>query len=281
MRRCSSCRSLLLGDLDSCPRCNAPLRVAVGVAPAAAPAPAAFAAPTVAAPTPAWPPAPAAPSAPSAPAPYGRLSIPTPGAFTPAQQYVVETPAKTATLRKPWARVALAVAVVLVVGAAIMHLRSDPLPAGTTAFVSGDGVTYTSPDGAFQVQLPQQPEVQHHMLTINGVNAPLYLGIVQTHSYAIGVASLVSPVPFNRSRINDALDAMASQGVKSAHGTGVHKVMTMHGAQPAIDARFKVNGHVGHMLAVATDSSIILLFVFAKSGTDRLYKALDDSLLIR
>jgi hypothetical protein len=88
-------------------------------------------------------------------------------------------------------------------------------------------------------------------------------------------------VPFDQSRVHDALDEMATQGVKSAHGTGVRKVMTMHGAQPALDARFKADGHVGHMLVIATDSSIILLFVYAKSGTDRLYKALDESLLIR
>jgi hypothetical protein len=113
------------------------------------------------------------------------------------------------------------------------------------------------------------------------VHAPLYAGFVQTNSYAIGVASIVSPVPFNRSRIDDALDAMATQGAKSTHGTGLRKVMTTHGSQPAIDARFKVNGHVGHMLAVATDSSIILIFVYAKSGTDRLFKALDESLIIR
>jgi hypothetical protein len=201
--------------------------------------------------------------------------------YDPWQQATVTSPVKTNVIHKPWARVALAVAIVLVVAAGVMHLRSNPLPAGTSDFVAGQGVTYTSPDGAFQVKLPQQPQVDHRMLNVNGVNAPLYIGVVQSNSYVIGVASVVSPVPFDHSHVNDALDEMATQGVKSAHGTGVRKVMTMHGAKPAMDARFKTNGHVGHMLVIATDSSIVLLFVYAKTGTDRLFKALDESLLVR
>jgi hypothetical protein len=312
MRKCRNCRSLLLGDVECCPRCGAPVPVAVGFAPAvtssgAAPS-AAPAAPTAVEPAPSWPPAPAASlaapvalrapgDAPRVPS-YGRLSIPSPVASVPPgaasgpapgaplplhdawQPIAFETPVKTATRHKSWPRVALAVAVVLVVGAAVMHLRSDPLPAGTSDFVAGKGVTYTSPDGAFQVQLPQQPQVTQQTLSLNGVNDPIYLGVVQSSSYVIEVASLVSPVPF-RSHVNDVLDEMASHSVKSAHGIGVRKVTTMHGSQPALDARFNVNGHVAHMLVVASDASVILLLVYAKSGTDRLYKALDDSLLIR
>jgi hypothetical protein len=296
----------LLGDVETCPRCGAPVRVAVGAGPAAITSTAPPAPAVVPAPAPSWPPAPPAPAAPPASgslqAPsYGRLSIPSPIGPAPAsapapsgpapapappahdawQPYVVDTPVKTAAGHKPWARVALAVVVVIVVAAAIMHLRADPLPAGTSDYVAGKGVTYTSPDGAFQVLLPQQPQMQHEMLSINGVNAPLYMGIVQTNSYVIGVASIVSPVPFKRSGVDDALDEMTSQGVKNAHGTSVRKVSTMHGDQPAVDLRFKANGHVGHMLAVATDSSVVLMFVYAKSGTDALYKALDNSLLVR
>src|SRR5262245_51535616 len=295
MRKCGQCRSLLLGDVETCPRCGAPVPVAVGVAPAvtsagsppapsvaapapswpsAPPAPTAAApswAPAPAAPPPSWPPAPApaapAPAwgAPVAPAPswppappagpaasaapasetsrapsYGRLSIPPPvpptpvgAAYAPAapaaqapvsdawQPFVIAAPAKPAIHHKPWARVALAVVVALVVGAAVMHLRSDKMPAGTSAFVAGNGVTYSSPDGAFQVQLPEQPQVQRQTLNFNGVRAPLYIGVVQTNSYVIGVASIVSPTRFSRSRVNDALDAMATQGAKSAHGTGL------------------------------------------------------------
>ena len=44
----------------------------------------------------------------------------------------------------------------------VMHLRSDPVPKDAEAFVAGKGVTYTSPDGSFQVQLPQQPVLDTH-----------------------------------------------------------------------------------------------------------------------
>jgi hypothetical protein len=298
MRKCPNCRSLLLGDVESCPRCGAPVPVAVGVAPAAT-------APVAAPASPTWPPAPAAGSvAASAPEDggsrvpsYGRLSIPPPVApappgYAPAsapaaplpayeqwQATAATSPVKTSISHNPWARVALAVVVALVVGAAVMHLRSDPLPAGTSDFVAGKGVSYVSPDGAFSVLLPQQPQVAHETIALNGVNVPIYIGLVQSDSYVIGVESIISPVPFG-SHVNDDLQELASHGVKSAHGFAVRTVATMHGAQPAIEAHFKANGHVGHMLVVATDSSMILLFVYAKTGTDRLFKAVDQSLVI-
>jgi hypothetical protein len=281
MLKCRQCRSLLLGDVESCPRCGAPVPVAVGVAPEATASPGA-------------PPAFAAPRAPS----YGRLSIPSPVAAAPVaatvgstpattqpaydtwQPDVTDTPVKVTIAHKPWARVALAVAIVLVVGAAILHLRSDPLPAGTSDYVAGKGVTYTSPDGAFQVQLPQQPQVTEQTFSLNGVNVPLYMGVVESNSYVIDVASIMSPPALGKN-VDYALKQLAAQRVKSAHGVGVQQVTTMHGAEPALEARFKVEGHVAHMLVVATKSSAVVVLVAAKTGTDRLYKVLVDSLLIR
>jgi hypothetical protein len=297
MRKCGNCRSLLLGDVQSCPRCGAPVPVALGVGPGASASVAAAPGPATSAP-------PAARSASTSAAPtvpsYGRLSIPSPVPSAPVgatsgpeapgappllreawQPVAIETPAAAATRYKPWARVALAVAVLLVVGAAAMHLRSDPLPAGTSAFVSGQGITYTSPDGTFQVQLPQQPQVERRTIPVNGVNSTLYIALVQSAAYEAGVASVVFPAAFDRSRINDALDEMTSQGVKTANGTSVHKTLTTHGAQPALEAKFTAgDGYSGRMLVIASGSSLIMVIVHAKTGTERLYRALEESLLI-
>jgi len=312
MRKCRNCRSLLLGDVESCPRCGAPVPVVVGVGSVPASATAASPASPAPTPSPSWLPAPAPPvpaaSAPSAPAgaapivpSYGRLSIPppvpaapigtTPGTAAPGaapplrevwQPVVIESPAKAAPRRKPWAVTALGVVIALVVGAGVMHLRSDPLPAGTSAFVAGRGVTYTSPDGAFQAELPKQPEMDHQTLNVNGVHAQLYIALAQSDSYEMGVASVVLPVAVDPSRINDALDEMTSAGVKSANGTSVHKTLTTHGSLPALEVKFKAgDGYSGRMLVIASGSSLIMVLVHAKTGTDRLYKALEESLLIR
>lgn len=183
---------------------------------------------------------------------------------------------------KPWARVAFAVVIALVIGAGAMHLRSHPLPAGTSAFVAGHGVTYTASDGSFQVDLPRQPEVQQKTFTANGMNSTLNLALVQSDAYEMGVASVVFPVSYDHSKIDEALDDMATEGVKSANGTSIKKVQTTHGAEPALDVRFKAgDGYSGRMLVISTDSAIVMVLVHAKTGTDRLYKALEDSLLIR
>ena len=312
MRKCRNCRSLLLGDVESCPRCGAPVPVAVAAGswtsaagstapPSAAPGPSSWS------PPPAPPATPAAPAPPGAGAPivpsYGRLSIPSPVASAPIgaepaaapgtpgappplrevwQPVLTETPAKVASRPKPWGRVALAVAIALVVGAGVMHLRSgDPLPAGTSEYVAGHGVDFVSPDGTFQVQLPAQPEVDHKAISVNGVNSTLYIAITQSDAYEMGVASVVFPVPFDQSRLNAALDDMTSEGVKSANGTSVSKTLTTHGSEPAMEVKFKAgDGYAGRMLVIASGKSLIMVIVHAKSGTDRLYKALEESLII-
>jgi hypothetical protein len=62
----------------------------------------------------------------------------------------------------------------------------------------------------------------------------------------------------------------------------VHKDVTMRGAQPAIEGRFNApDGYRAHLLVVASGSTLIMLIVHAKMGTDRLYKALEASLVVR
>ncbi len=290
MRKCRSCGYLLLGEGETCGRCGAPLAV-VTVGAAAGPA-------TVAAP-PAAPPAPPAPPAPVravasipglAPAP---APVPPPpgGAPVPAQPL----PA----LRETWAPVAisaphseprskklgltvLSVVIAIVVGAAVMHLRSDPLPPGTSAFASGGGVTYTSPDGAFQVQLPKAPEMQQEQIPINGTTETLYTAVAGTDDYEIGGGSMALPASVSPAQASAALDTVLTGAIKSVNGKVSHRTVTSRGTLPAIVGEFKdSHGYAARMMVVMSNSSLIVLLVHAKSGVDRLYKALDASLIIR
>jgi len=293
MRKCRSCGYLLLGEADACGRCGTPLQAVTAGAPA--PAAVATASPVTPAPAPA---APVAGPAPLAPA-FGRLSIPPPGG--PATPVGATPPSPPPALVEQWQPVmvapaapahaprttrigvlALVVVILLAAVAGVMHLRSDPLPAGTSAFVAGGGVTYTSPDGAYQVQLPTQPETDQNTISENGVSATIYSALVSTDSYEIGAASIVFPSSIEPDRISAALDSALTQGINGTNGKLVHKDLTMRGTLPAIEGQFKApDGYSARMLVVARGATMILIAVHAKSGTDRLYKALEAQLLIR
>src|SRR5262249_28060939 len=154
MRKCRSCGYILLGEADTCGRCGAPLAV-VTAGVAAAPASAAAAEPAAAAAAPAapaaWPPvaaptsapasAPATPSWGPPPPPGGPVSVGPAGHPLPAIReswQPVTMPTEPARQPRSTRRglIALAVAIALVVGAGVMHFRSDPLPKGTSAFVA-------------------------------------------------------------------------------------------------------------------------------------------------
>ena len=205
MRKCRSCGYLLLGEGDSCTRCGAPLEVVTAGAPAPAVVPGSGRTPPAAPAPPAWGPPP--PSGPPVPA-SGPISQPLPALREAWHPVTVTTPVARAPRSTRLGMIALAVVIALVVGVGAMHLRSDPLPAGTSAFASGGGVTYTSPDGAFQVQLPKAPELDQQPINMNGVTATLYTAIVSTDDYEIGGGSMVMPSVVAPANVSAALDTV-------------------------------------------------------------------------
>ena len=75
---------------------------------------------------------------------------------------------------------------------------------------------------------------------------------------------------------------MLTGGIKSVNGKVSHKTVMTRGPLPAIEGKFKdAHGYPARMMVVLSGSSLIVLLVHAKSGVDRLYKALDESLIIR
>jgi hypothetical protein len=277
MRKCRSCGYLILGEATECARCGAPL-VAVtapgATVPAAAPAapPAVSAAPA----PPAWaPPAPPGPPA----APGGE-----PFAVREAWQPVtISTPAPARPVQATRLGVAV-LAIVVALGAFLgfTHFRSDPLPAGTSDFASGGGVTFTSPDGAFQVLLPQTPQVEQRSQVVDNVTATLFIAATSTNDYVLGAMSIEFPSSVHAEHVNDLLNAALTGGVSGVNGKLVRKSLLTHDTLPAIEGSFKApDGYRADVLVIASGSRLIMLFVHSKTGTDHLYKALEDSLIVR
>jgi hypothetical protein len=280
MRKCASCGSLLLGEADACARCGA----ALTTPPAGA----------------AWPPEPAS-AEPRQIAPLatgiGRLSIPSPvppppptdqaGAPPEFQQswqpvtVAAPVPTKRST---PWGQVVVAVAIALVVGLAVLHLNSgEKLPAGTSAFVSGSGgVTYTSPDGSFQAQLPAAPVASHMTQSMSGQPVVVYMAVLEDPNYEMVAGSFTFPSAVPADRMTALLDQVMTAGIKGLNGSVTHKTLTTRNSNPAIEGSFKLpDGYDAKVLAVSTGSTLILAVVHAKTGTGRLFKAFEDSLIIR
>ncbi|HEV7526266.1 MAG TPA: hypothetical protein VGP92_14940 [Acidimicrobiia bacterium] len=247
----------------------------VGAAAAGAPAPASAKA---AAPAPApWAPPP--PTGP--PVPAGGAAQPLPALRESWQPVTISEPV-TQPRSTRLGIVVLVVAIVVAAGLGVMHLRADPLPAGTSAFVAGGGVTYTSPDGAFQVQLPKAPTVDQRALDMSSQSVRVYFASADTNDYAMVVASIALPVAPQPGQVNAMLDDMMNGGLAQTNGTLVRKTVTMRGALPALEGQFTLPHDIkAHLLIVASGNAMVMLIVGARSGTDRLYKALETSLIIR
>ena len=286
MRKCTSCGYLLLGEGDSCGRCGAALPLVT------APAAANSANAVVPAPAP-------APGPPPIRTQFGRLTIPPPGGPPVAlgadappppppplreMWQPVEMPAPTRSRRRPrWRNVVVATVIAIVTAGAVhQYLDQSALPPGTSAFVSGGGVTYASPDGAFQVQLPKTPELTQRTITEGNVSANLEIALVETDDYEIGAANIALGFAPPPDQVNATLEAALENGVGSTNGKLQHKVLTMRGPRPAIEGTFTApDGYKAHLLVVSTGSSFIMIIVHSKTGTERLYKALEASLVVR
>ncbi len=285
MRKCPACGYLLFGDGESCTHCGAELQVVTAGAPPAAVAPPAAAAPP-ASPT---PPAPTAPGSPAftlppppvwaAPAPPAPSVPPLSESWQPAT-IVTAPPAPPRSTRLGIAALAAAIAVAAVLG--VIHFHSDPLPAGTSAFVAGNGITYTAPDGAFQVQLPQAPLVQTTTLTLDSQPATAYVALVSGHDYEAIALSVQLPSVITSDRVDAALESMVNSNIDGVQGKLINKSAITRDNLPAMEAHLKApDGYREELLVVASGATLIVLGVHAKTGTSRLFKALEDSLNVR
>lgn len=274
MRKCPSCGYLLFAETDTCGHCGAPVAAKVTAAVSGVTAATGAGLPDASLWTPSSMPPPPAPTPPPrpttrTPAADGRQWIPAPEPVAPKRSAL------------PRAVVAIIASLVLTcaVGAgALAFLRSDSLPAGTAAFVAGHGVEYTAPDGSFSARFPRQPVAEAKPISVSGVSLTLNYASDTTSDYEMGAASMVLPVAVPASEIDRTLQDALNSGLAGADGKLTRSERTTRGGLPAIYGDFSApDGYSARMLVALDKNKVFVLFAHAKSGTPKLFDALDKS----
>jgi hypothetical protein len=268
MRKCQMCGYLVLGDGEICKHCGALLpRASLLVTSGAPPA-----ASVTHAPQPAPPASPPPPSF-GSPPPMDREYWNPPAAPLP------QKPARSTP------RVALVFIVVasMALGwvAVGRFFNDDKVPAGTSDFVAGNGVAYSSPDNTFTAEFPSQPVLKRQTIPVGSSSATMNLAQAQTDKYEVVAASMVLPIRIPEGQVDAALHEILDAGAQS-QGAKIEseKPVTVNGAT-GIEVRAKVqDGYDARMLVVVSGSRVFFLGTHAVYGNDRLYDALLSSLVI-
>ena len=274
MRKCQACGYLLLGDREHCNHCGAVLpepALSAVIAPATVGAGAPLPAPV---PPTLLPPPPPPPSA-------GRAPVARDNWMPPAPSGAPVAPKSTAS--KPLATRALIVVVSMAVGwFAVGHFLShDSLPAGTSAYVAGHGVSFSSPDHTFDARFPSTPTVRRQVITVSTASATLNLAQVQTDDYEVVAASMLMPFSLPPSQVGTVLHDILDGGVVATDGKVVSEQHVVRDGVQGIEIRAKVpDGYAARIMVLSSGRRIYMLGVHAKSGTDRLYDALVESLVM-
>ena len=127
--------------------------------------------------------------------------------------------------------------------------------------------------------LPQAPEVEQRSEVVDNVTATIYAAAASTNDYEIAaVEHRVPERARTRARERRCWTRRSTGGVSGVNGKLVRKSLLTHDTLPAIEGRFDApDGYRADVLIVASGSRLIMLLVHAKTGTDRLYKALEDA----
>jgi hypothetical protein len=176
--------------------------------------------------------------------------------------------------------VALVVVAVAVVGAR-GFLSRDSLPPGTSEFVAGRGVTYTSPVQDFSAKFPRTPVEQDQVVSSGGVSATMHLAQAQTDDYEIVAASMALPGRLPQDQTDSVLHDLLAQGAASQNAKVTSEQHVTHGPASGLEARATMSdGYSARFMVVTTADHIYLLGVHARTGTQKLYDALVRSLVI-
>ncbi len=284
MRKCPECGYLLLGDGETCKHCGAAIPVgaaaAVNVAPPPpAPAPGASTEPDVPrlwrpSPTATRPPTPVWAAPPPPPSPDG----PPPTAFWRPVEIAAPAPPKTPSIAKRVLVIAVGVLAAVCGAAAVRAVFGNGLPPGTSSFVDGHGIDYMAPDHSYMARFPVVPVERQQPITVGQFSANLNSALVEKDDYEIGTASMQLPIAVPADKVNDALDGAMNNGIVKTDGKLVSKNHVTRGGFATVDATFKArDGYTARGLVMVHGSVLYMEFVHAKTGTDRLFKALDAS----
>jgi hypothetical protein len=209
-----------------------------------------------------------------------------PGGYVPPASFGSEdgaskwtAPAATKSpARSPWLRV-LAVAVVLVVGFAGVRFVQERLntpPAAVRAFIDGEGVTYSSPNG-YSIRLPQQPTVSTQSDPTNGTT--FELALIEEENWEAVLAVAVLPAAIPATDAQQLMEVAAAGGNAAISGEIERQEATTHEGHPALDVEFEPpDGYPMHARVVVVGSRVYMVAAHAVNGTDDFFDALVESL---
>jgi hypothetical protein len=291
MRKCETCGYLLFGEGETCKHCGGTLPLVSVAALVTSGAAASVAAPPMTAPPMAPPPVAPPPLASPAmgPLPVATLAPPLPpsvGRAPVAREYwTPSAPPEPAKPSRSTPRVLIALISVasMALGwvAVGQLLHKDSIPAGTSAFVAGHGVVYSSPDHTFDARFPSTPTVDQKVIAVSSASATLNLAQVQTDDYEVVAASLVLPVAVPPGQVDSVLHEILRAGAASQGDTIVSESHVTKYGVPGLEVRAKVSdGYDARLMVLISGPRVYLLGVHAKTGTGRLYDALVASLIM-
>ncbi len=296
MRKCDGCSYLTFGDGDVCKHCGSalpadtPAALVTSGAPAGPVVAAAAVAPSFVAPAPPpsapddyWvkPRQPSAATAPWAPS-VGRVPTSRAG-WSPTEPAPLPT---APTTGRAMSRVIMVLVAIISVALGRMAFdrvfgNANAIPAGTSAFVAGRGVEYSSPDLTFTAKFPSTPTVQQKQFSNASASATLNLAQVQTDDYEVVGASMVLPAELPADQVDTVLHEILTEGVAAQNAKIVSEHHVTHGGARGIEVRAKVSdGYDARLMALNSGSRIYMLGVHAKVGTQRLYDALVGSFVV-
>jgi hypothetical protein len=201
--------------------------------------------------------------------------------WRPAPAPVIHTPPAKSTPKGLLALV-LVVALLLAGAGYALHARSNALPSGTSAFVEGDGIVFSSPDGSYAAQFPEEPVVDSQPMTIESVTVSVSSATVRTDDYELAAASMTLPVSPPADEVNRLLEASLDGGAQRADADVVSRKRVTRGGLPGIDAKLKApDGYEARALVMLSSSHLYVLFVHSKTGTDELFDAFDASFVVQ
>jgi hypothetical protein len=275
MRKCATCGYLVLGAGETCKHCGAPLPEAVAQ-PVAAP-------PVL---VPVGAPAPPPMAVPPVPPPFTRADAPPSDAPPPlpvGEYWTPPAPTAPAPPARSKRRIVLPLVVIvsMAFGWAAYDRSRNALPPGTSAFVAGHGVAYSSPDHTFDARFPSAPTVDHRVIPVSSTSVTINMAQAQTDDYEVVAASMVLPVTVPSSQVETVVHQVLNETAAAQGATISKETSVTHDGVPGVEIRAKVrDGYDARFIVLVSGSRVYMLGAHAKRATDRLYDALLTSLIM-
>jgi hypothetical protein len=173
-------------------------------------------------------------------------------------------------------------AIVLALGmgiyGAVLHPGKNALPSGTSAFAKGDGIDFQSPDGSYLARFPKTPTTSRDSESVDQYMVVINSATVETDDYEMATASFALPAVPTTAQANELLVDESKAAVSRVNGTDAQQTPMTRAGFPAVETTFKgPDGYKAKMLVMLDGKWTFMFLVHSKTGTDKLFAALDKS----